>query len=73
MKAYGIYGGCIHEGGGVDGDLYLDKEKARLFLIQEVDKENDDRLPEFKYKKVGEDRYQWSSEILTIKEFTIHK
>lgn len=73
MKAYGIYQGCIHEGGGAGSDLYIDIDKARMFLIQEVEEQNKNRSPEHRYKKVSKDRYQWSSDIITIQEFTIHK
>lgn len=73
MKAYGIYEGCIYEGGGVDGDLYLDIEKARLFLVQEVEKQNAERLPQFRFRKVDDDRYLAGADVLKIQEFTIHQ
>lgn len=39
-KAYGVYSGCIHEGGGCDNNIYLDKENARKECLRRVEEEN---------------------------------
>lgn len=61
--AYGIYEGCIYEGGGIGGILYKDKNKA----ISEAKKVFKNKLKNDKkmyFKKNKEykrhyDRYKW--------------
>ena len=52
MKVYGIYEGCIHEGGSVDETLYKSKEdviKNALILVESENKE----YPFATFKKKG--------------------
>lgn len=48
MKAYGVYKGCVYEGGGVGSLMYIDKHKAIEHAWELVNKHNDGllRVPE---------------------------
>ncbi len=77
-KAYGIYKGNIYTGGGIDSDLYLDKEKAKILLLREVELENNTLKKEGHqelYEKVEneENSYSRKSDIIHIIAFTIHQ
>lgn len=58
MKVYGIYFGCMFEGGGVSNTLYKDIADARKALIERKDKEQ--REIEVVYEDDPEDREGYS-------------
>lgn len=47
-KGYGVYYGCIYEGGGVISPIYLDKEKAIKACKNKVRQEQRERNEQFK-------------------------
>jgi hypothetical protein len=65
MKVYGVYYGCIYEGGGVQGELYLDKEKAIKVCEELVIKEQKERDDQFEHSNKDEfdimyhEDYKW--------------
>lgn len=80
MKVYGIYQGCIYEGGDVAGSLYLSKETARKEALKLVKKENkwmrsankSDPIFQFNlYKETDTDYWSNESNYICVQEFNV--
>lgn len=78
-KAYGVYSGCVHEGGGCDNTIYLDKEKAREECLIRVNKENEwlleaNKQGDYDFKLYTEDKpdyWQSTYDVICIQEFDL--
>ena len=77
MKAYGVYKGCVYEGGGVGSLLYIDKRNAVEQALALVNKHNDQllKVPEA-YRAtmfIQETDTYWTnkSDCIMIQEFEI--